>query len=129
MSKMSELSAAVAELRRCGETLINISESLRELFSADDTPQESEGKQAHVEVSAAPQENENAQAREEERAAPQAETEPSITLEQVRAVLAEKSVAGHRAEVQALINECGVDRLSAVDPSMYATLIRKAEVL
>jgi hypothetical protein len=50
-------------------------------------------------------------------------------LEEVRAVLAEKSVAGHRAEVQALIRECGADKLSAVDPSRYADLKAKAEVL
>ena len=35
MSKMSELSTAVAELRRCGEALIDISDTLRELFSGD----------------------------------------------------------------------------------------------
>ena len=113
MSKMSELSTAIAELRRCGEALIDISESLRELFSAGDTPSEEAPEQAH----------------EEESAVSQAESEPTITLEQVRAVLAEKSVAGHRADVQALIHECGADRLSAVNPSMYATLIKKAEVL
>ena len=37
MSKMSELDDAIKELRRCGETLIGISETLRELFS---TPEE-----------------------------------------------------------------------------------------
>ncbi|MGX8705266.1 MAG: DNA ligase [bacterium] len=113
MSKMSELSTAIAELRRCGEALIDISESLRELFSAGDAPSKKAPEQAHA----------------EESTAPQAEPELTITLEEVRAVLAEKSVAGHRAEVQALIHECGADRLSAIDPSMYATLIRKAEVL
>ncbi len=34
MSKMSELDAAIAELRKCGETLIGVSETLRELFSS-----------------------------------------------------------------------------------------------
>ena len=34
MSRMSELDAAVAELRKCGEALIGVSETLRELFGA-----------------------------------------------------------------------------------------------
>lgn len=57
------------------------------------------------------------------------QTEHAVTLEEVRAVLAAKSAAGHRAEVQTLIKECGADRLSAVDPSMYASLKAMAEVL
>ena len=106
MSKMSELSTAVAELRKCGEALIEISQTLREIFSGDEP------------VKAEP------------AAQPQPEpAQPIVTLEEVRAVLAEKSVAGHRAEVQALIRECGADKLSAVDPSRYADLKAKAEVL
>ena len=104
MSKMSELSTAVEELRKCGEVLIEVSRSLRDIFSGDE--------------SAKPE--------------PQQAQEPpvsAVTLEEVRAVLAEKSVAGHRAEVQALIRECGADKLSAVDPSQYAALKAKAEVL
>ena len=34
MSKMSELDAAITELRKCGETLIGVSETLRDLFSS-----------------------------------------------------------------------------------------------
>jgi hypothetical protein len=34
MSKMSDLSLTLDELRHCGEMLIGISESLREIFSA-----------------------------------------------------------------------------------------------
>ena len=35
MSRMSELDAAVVELRKCGESLITVSETLRALFSGD----------------------------------------------------------------------------------------------
>ena len=109
MSKMSELSAAVAELRRCGEALIGISESLRDLFSGDEAPAKEPAAQEPAKQEAPPK--------------------PAVTLEQVRAVLAEKSVAGHRAEVQALIRACGADKLSAVDPAKYEALLKKAEVL
>ena len=104
MSKMSELSTAVEELRKCGEALIEVSRSLRDIFSGDE-----------------PAKEEPEQAKEE--------TQPAVTLEDVRAILAEKSVAGHRAEVQALIREFGADKLSAVDPKHYAALKAKAEVL
>ncbi len=113
MSKMSELSTAVAELRRCGEALIDISDTLRELFSGDvPSDQEPEAPES---------------IKKEEK--PAERPKPTVTLEQVRTVLAEKSVTGHRAEVQALIRECGVDKLSAVDPEKYAVLLQKAEVL
>ena len=39
MGKMSELAAELAELKRCGEVLIGISETLTEMFSgADEEP-------------------------------------------------------------------------------------------
>lgn len=54
---------------------------------------------------------------------------PTLTLEQVRAVLAEKSRAGHTAEVKALLLKHGADKLSDIDPEHYAALLADAEVL
>ena len=59
-----------------------------------------------------------------EPAAPQ-----QVSLEDVRTVLAAKSAAGHTDEVRALIQEFGVEKLSAVKPEDYAALKVKAEVL
>lgn len=56
-------------------------------------------------------------------------TVPQVTLEEVRAVLAEKSAAGHTAEVRQLLKKLGADKLSAVKPEDYAALKAKAEVL
>lgn len=56
-------------------------------------------------------------------------TIPQVTLEEVRAVLAEKSAAGHTAEVRQLLKKLGADKLSAVKPEDYATLKVRAEVL
>lgn len=61
-----------------------------------------------------------------EAPAPEAEL---LTLEQVRAVLAEKSRAGHTAEVKALLLKHGADKLSEVDPAEYPALLADAEVL
>jgi len=35
MAKVKELSMAVEELRRCGEALINVADSLKDMFSGD----------------------------------------------------------------------------------------------
>jgi len=55
--------------------------------------------------------------------------EKLLTLEEVRAVLAEKSRAGHTAEVKELLNKHGADKLSEIDPMEYPALLVDAEVL
>lgn len=55
--------------------------------------------------------------------------EQPLTLEEVRAVLAEKSRAGHTAEVKALLTKHGADKLSDVDPAEYPALLADAEAL
>lgn len=55
--------------------------------------------------------------------------EPKLTLEEVRAVLADKSMAGFRDEVKALITSFGVNRLSEVPADKYKELVGQAEAL
>lgn len=55
--------------------------------------------------------------------------EPPLTLEQVRAVLAEKSRNGHTAEIRALLQKYGAAKLSLVDPVHYKDLLREVEVM
>ena len=57
-----------------------------------------------------------------------AEPKP-LTLEQVRAALAEKSRAGHTSEVKALLIKHGADKLSDIDPAEYPALLAEAELL
>ena len=54
---------------------------------------------------------------------------PAMKLEEVRAVLAEKSRNGYTAQIHSLLQKYGADRLSQLDPSKYAALIADAEVL
>lgn len=113
---MSELSKIITELHQCGETLMRLSDSLHEILRGEHVQENNEtGKGS----GALPEESSQTNQTDEH----------AVTLEEVRAVLAAKSAAGHRAEVQTLIKECGADRLSAVDPSMYASLKAMAEVL
>ena len=65
----------------------------------------------------------------EEAPAVAAPAEPALTLEQVRAVLADKSRAGHTAEIRVLLQKYGASRLSGVDPASYEALLADAEVL
>lgn len=51
----------------------------------------------------------------------------TVSLEDVRGILAQKSQAGHSAEVKELITKYGADKLSAIDPSKYEELIKDAE--
>lgn len=59
---------------------------------------------------------------------PEAE-KPELTLEQVRAVLAEKSRAGHTADVRALLKKHGSSKLSSIDPAEYPALLADVEAL
>ena len=71
----------------------------------------------------------------EEPKAPKAveETPAPVTKalgkEQLRAFLGEKSLAGHREAVQALIRKYGGQKFSDIDPSHYSALQKDAEEL
>lgn len=53
----------------------------------------------------------------------------AVTLEQVRAALAEKSQLGFTANVRTLLERYGAPKLSQIDPSNYAALLADAEGL
>ena len=107
MSKMSELSQTVSELKRCGEALISIAESLADGCSGNGEAHTADQPPAEV-------------------ARPEAK---SLTLEEVRAVLEEKSRAGYTASVRELLEKHGAKKLSEIDPAEYPALLAEAEVL
>ena len=101
MSKISELDTAIKDLRSAAATINEVASTLEEMFSttADKAPN------AAVPV------------------------EPRLTLEQVRAVLADKSRKGHTAEIRSLLQKYGASKLSGIDPVHYEALVADAEVL
>lgn len=113
MSKMSELSAELDELRKCGETLISISETLREMFSTV-------GEEKAI--------SEPKKEKATSKVNPESEKK-SISLTDVRAILAEKSRNGYTADVKALLLKFGADKLSDIKPDDYEALLAEAEVL
>ena len=103
MSKMGELDLCVSELRSVAQSLNTVADSLTSLFS---------GSQPRTSV--------------------QPESKPTskpLTLEDVRAVLAEKSRNGHTAKIRELLEKHGAAKLSEIDPKKYAALVAEAEVL
>lgn len=105
MGKMNELDLAVKELRSAAESLNSVADSLVSLFSKTESP----GSEAPIAI------------------------EPSkcktVTLEQVRAVLAEKSRNGLTAEVRDLLEKHGATKLSEINPEEYPELLADAEGL
>ena len=61
--------------------------------------------------------------------APAAPAAPTLSLEDVRAKLAEISRAGKAAEVKALMAELGAAKLSDIPPTQYQQLLEKASAL
>jgi hypothetical protein len=100
MSRISELNLCVGELRNAAQALSAAADSLTALFSdGGEQPQSA--------------------------SAP----EPAVTLEEVRAVLADKSRAGHTDAVRALLHKHGAEKLSKIDPAAYPALLQDAEAL
>lgn len=120
MSKMSELDRVLRELKKCGESLVCISEELAEVLSG------SGGAGEKKEAGEKPGKKETA-AKAADKGKQEAGKQYSLT--EVRAILAEKSRAGFTAEVRGLLAEHGADKLSGIDPSEYAALVADVEVL
>ena len=102
MGKISQLDLAIKDLRSAAATINEVADTLAEMFSstpADET---------------------------REAATP---AEPVLSLEQVRAVLADKSRMGFTAEIRTLLQKYGAPKLSGIDPGCYKALLADAEVL
>jgi len=104
MSKMAEMAQTIEELRTAAASINAAADWLYQQFSGDNAP-------------------------EQKSPAKKEKPKPEIKLEDVRAVLAEKSRAGHTAEVRDLLQKYGAAKLSAVDPANYEALMKDAEVI
>lgn len=105
MSKMNDMAMTIEELRSAATAINEAVNWLAAQFG--DTAEEAPAKEP---------------ANKEEK-------KPELKLEDVRAVLAEKSRAGHTAAVRTLLQKYGASKLSAVDPKHYEALLKDAEVL
>lgn len=99
MSKMSEMPATIEALRRCAAVISDAANWLAEQFSGNEPEPET------------------------------ASAEPVLTLEAVRAVLADKSRAGYTAQIRSLLQKYGANKLSGIDPANYKALLADVEGL
>ena len=104
MSKTSELALVIEELRNAAAALCSVAENLSTLL-ADQAEQSTTPTQTLQKA------------------------EKPLTLEAVRAVLAEKSRNGHTAYIRALLEKHGAAKLSEIDPAKYAALMADVEAL
>ena len=105
MGRMNEMSVVIEELKTAAAAINEAVKWLTEAF----------GGVAEMETIPTPK--------------PEIPAKPAITLEQVRAVLAEKSHDGFTADIRALLRKHGADKLSQIDPSEYESLMKDAEAL
>lgn len=119
MSKIKLLLDVVSDLRSLADSLQTVADAMTQKEPAE-VPAENAGKKT--------KKADTKKAAPEEAPSPAPEEKP-LTLEEVRAVLAEKSRAGHTAEVKALLTKHGADKLSDIDPAKYPALLADAEVL
>ena len=108
MSRMKLLLDVVQELRSLADSLQTLANAIVEHEYEDSTTS------IKNEAPAAP---------------PPTPAKKEIKLEQVRAVLAQKSHDGLTAEVRALLQKYGASKLSAIDPECYEALLMEAEEL
>ena len=101
MSKMSELYLTLNELKECGEKLIAVSDSLRQLFSEPEEPE------------------------------PKADPPKQISFEELRGIMAKKTRVSkaNTDAIRELLTKYGVHKLSELKPEQYAGFLKDAEVI
>ena len=113
--KKKDLTVLIEGLRKISADITEIAD----LLSGTETQKEKEKQEAPADPV-------------EEEAAPAAEEAPEkvYSKEEVRAILADKSRSGFRAEVKALLTAHGAKQLSDItDPKELAALAAEAEVI
>lgn len=122
MGKVKLLLDVIEDMRSLADSLQAVADAMAQTELADvpeenigEKPKKAGGKKATKEAA--------------ETTPPPAPEEKPLTLEEIRMVLAEKSRAGHTAEVRALLVKHGAEKLSDIDPARYPALLADAEVL
>lgn len=92
-----DVSVLATELKKCGEVLVSIAEALS--APTDEAPHKTQADKPSKQYS----------------------------LEDVRAVLAQKATAGFKAEVKVLLGKFNAEKLSDIRPEDYEQLMNEAE--
>ena len=129
MSKMSEIDFCIGELRTAAQSLTAVADSLTALFNASAVPagmfdQGGDGNDQMANADTVNIEDGKVMVAKSSKPKPK-----PVTLEQVRAVLAEKSRSGHTAQVRELLQKHGAAKLSAIDRAEFESLLKEAAAI
>jgi septal ring-binding cell division protein DamX len=103
-------------LQDVAANLIELAGSIKNLASIEKNEEAEEDKQ-------------NINANSEHMETEPTPVEPVLSLEALRAVLADKSRKGYTTEIRSLLQKYGASRLSGIDPANYKALIADVEGL
>jgi len=113
-------------------TTVKAAEPVKELTVTTDPAVQYTAPATRTRSKATPKEEVKEQPKEE----PQAEVEeatatnaPAVTVEEVRALVHSKATAGFRAEVKALLQAFGVERVTDLTEAMYAKFYERLTAL
>ena len=131
MSKTSEFNFCIGELRTAAQALTAVADSLTALFGASAAPAVmfTQSGNGNVQMPNADTVNiKDGKVIVTKSSMPKPKPKP-VTLEQVRAVLAEKSRNGHTAKVRELLQKHGAAKLSEIDPKEFESLLSEAATI
>ena len=101
MNRIGDMAATIEKLRSAAAAIMEAADCLTKMFGGEPQAEDT----------------------------PASPPEPELTLELVRAVLADKSRQGHTAEIRTLLQKYGASKLSQIDPAHYKALLAEAEEL
>lgn len=131
MTHLSSINALASDIARLSKTLTTLAaeiESAHMQEPAMETAEEAKNTKQNPSTGTASPKS-HSKTGEKDSSTTSTEVTKKITIEQVRAVMAEKSQAGLTSKVKELLEKYGANKLSAVNPDDYTALMEEAAQL
>ena len=129
MTHLSSINALASDIAKLSKTLTTLATEIESALTQEDATEAAAAKQSAkkaAQTKETPKKAETTGEVDSSETSTEATKNP-VTIEQVRAVMAEKSQAGLTAQVKALLESFGAAKLSAVNPEDYEVLLEAAK--
>ena len=129
MTHLSSINALASDIAKLSKTLTTLAAEIESALTQEDVTEAVAPKEAVKKEEKPKEATKKAEATGETSSSDTSTevTKTPVTIEQVRAVMAEKSQAGLTAQVKALLETFGAAKLSAVNPEDYEALLEAAK--
>ena len=129
MTHLSSINALALDIAKLSQTLTALAAEMESALTQENAAEVAPVPKQSAKKAAQTKETKQAEATGETSSSDTSTevTKTSVTIEQVRAVMAEKSQAGLTAQVKALLETFGAAKLSAVSPEDYEALLEAAK--